>query len=144
MIQIIYFSSASALYSKQDLLDILRIARSNNTRLGVTGILLYKDGSIMQVLEGEAEAVDPLFEVIQQDPRHKDVIVIDRAEIGQRGFADWSMGFRDLTDRDLSQLTGYSQYLNTPSVLRDLARDLSTEQGLLHLFAYGLMSTSRD
>jgi hypothetical protein len=54
MFSIVYVSSALKPFSKTDLLTLLEKSRENNTSLGISGMLLYKDGNFMQVLEGES------------------------------------------------------------------------------------------
>lgn len=137
MHQLIYFSSASYPYSKQDLLDILNVSRANNSRDGISGVLLYKDGNIMQVLEGDRELVEKCFERVSSDPRHKGLIVIDRNTTDEREFGDWSMGFRDLSDVDLGSIPGYNPMLNKSMALEDFASDASATKELLRLFATG-------
>lgn len=135
MYQIVYISSAVKPFSKQELLDLLNHSRSNNQGHGLTGMLLYKDGNIMQVLEGEKEIVEKRFNVIRHDPRHKDVIVIDTSETPQRQFGEWSMGFRDLNDPELKNLPGYSQTLNKSLVIEDFSENPSSCKELLAMFA---------
>ncbi|HWF37906.1 MAG TPA: BLUF domain-containing protein [Candidatus Acidoferrales bacterium] len=54
----------------------------------VTGMLLYKDGCFMQVLEGNEEAVIDLAEKIQRDPRHKNMMTLYQGDSPERQFAD--------------------------------------------------------
>lgn len=107
MHSLIYVSAAAHLYSDQELIDILSVSRINNSRLGVTGLLLYHDGSILQILEGEEEILNTLFNKIKKDHRHKGVIKMMDISIGERSFQDWSMGFKQISDADWSQLSGY-------------------------------------
>ena len=79
---------------------ILDVARRKNPRLGVTGALLYNDGSFAQLLEGPLASVEQIFESIQRDPRHSDVVVITSGPIEARTFPEWSMAFAGR--RDLS------------------------------------------
>jgi hypothetical protein len=137
MIQLIYYSSASYPYSKEDLLEILNKSRENNERENITGILLYKDGSIMQVLEGDAEDVERRYAIISRDPRHKDVILVGEAEISERQFGDWTMGFRDLADSQLESLKGYNQSLNIPLTLKDFSNSMGAARELVQMFATG-------
>ncbi len=134
MHQIIYFSSASGLFDKKDLLDILAVSRANNTRDGITGLLLYKDGNILQVLEGEKEPVERCFARVQRDPRHHGLIVVERRAVPQRDFGDWSMGFRDLDEAALRDLPGYTVALSRPSAFKELATNSSTVHTMLQLF----------
>lgn len=113
--QLVYTSSASDRYvDRSGLEDILKSARKNNALNGVTGLLLFRDGSFVQFLEGPVEAVEEIFDRIQEDDRHRGVIVVLRRPIEHRDFRDWKMGFRDMTeplerenmDEDLGQVGG--------------------------------------
>lgn len=77
------------------LADILAAARRNNAARGVTGALLYGARRFAQVLEGPAEAVEAIFETIQCDPRHDDIVVLDVSSPDQRAFGGWSMAFAE-------------------------------------------------
>jgi Sensors of blue-light using FAD len=134
MYRLVYCSAAKVPFSKSELLDLLSKARDKNQRLGITGMLLFKDGDFLQLLEGEREAVKLLFEQIEADPRHSGTLVIEEEESPERVFKDWSMGFRDLSDPEVRKLPGYSHYLNTPLVAESLARHPSAALQLLSMF----------
>ena len=70
MQQISYSSAAVAPFSERELTELLTIARVNNGRLGVTGMLLYHEGSFLQALEGDERVLDVLFTKISKDKRH--------------------------------------------------------------------------
>ena len=73
--------------------QILASSRRNNPRAGVTGALMFNGGCFAQVLEGPREAVERTFERIQRDARHADVVALQLAPVGRRGFPAWSMAF---------------------------------------------------
>ncbi|GAB4522683.1 MAG: hypothetical protein OHK0046_35590 [Anaerolineae bacterium] len=112
VINLIYGSSASTMMSDEELLDILQTSRRNNARLGVTGMLLYKDGNFLQVLEGEEDVVMSLYEKIAQDPRHHQVLTILKRPVEKREFAEWEMGFYNISKADYSQVEGYNEFMN--------------------------------
>ena len=114
LFSLIYVSSAVELFSTVDLVSLLETCRRNNTAAGVTGMLLYKAGNFMQVLEGEEETVRSLHEKIQHDPRHRGLLTLTEHMIPQRQFGEWSMGFRNLSDPALLALPGYNEFLNVP------------------------------
>jgi hypothetical protein len=114
LIHLIYGSSATRDLSKADLVDILNTARENNKRLNVTGMLLFKDGNFMQVLEGEAETVDALYQRIKRDPRHHQILLISRRPVESRNFGEWEMAFSNLDELDPAALEGYSDFLSAP------------------------------
>jgi blue light- and temperature-responsive anti-repressor len=76
-----------------ELQSILVSARANNTQAGVTGALLYNAGNFAQVLEGPLHSVEHIFEAIQRDPRHSEVIVVQSGPAVEREFPEWSMAF---------------------------------------------------
>ncbi len=107
MQNIIYLSSASYLFSEQELMDILNKSRTNNTALGVTGLLLYSEGSILQILEGDEDVLKTLYKRIGGDQRHRSVLKMVDCSITERSFSDWSMGFKQISSEDWEKITGY-------------------------------------
>jgi hypothetical protein len=73
--------------------QILQVSRRNNSRVGVTGALLFNHSCFAQVLEGPLSAVEETFERIQRDTRHADVTVLELAAASAREFPAWSMAF---------------------------------------------------
>lgn len=112
MFRLIYASTATHLLSRHELVDILSKAREKNSRLGVTGMLLYKDGNFLQLLEGEEKVVRQLYETISLDPRHFGATVLTDEAAQERLFPDWTMGFRDLSDPELDALPGFAPFRN--------------------------------
>jgi hypothetical protein len=77
--------------SAADLSAIVEAARRNNTAREITGMLCHYDGSFLQFLEGEEDVVDEVFSKIKGDPRHRQILEVDRRPIEARLFPDWSM-----------------------------------------------------
>jgi hypothetical protein len=110
MHQVIYSSAAAAAFSERELTELLAIARINNGRLGVTGMLLYHEGSFLQALEGDERVLDDLFAKIGKDKRHHRVVTLLRRPIETRQFEQWQMGFA--STKGLPQnMPGFSEYL---------------------------------
>ena len=114
LITLIYVSSAARSFSRVDIKDILNRSRAANAANDITGLLLFKDGHFMQVLEGDADSVDALEQKIAKDPRHYGVIRLLRTPIQHRSFGDWKMGFKDMADLTAAEKLGYSDYLDRP------------------------------
>jgi Sensors of blue-light using FAD len=134
MFHIVYASSASQAFSKSDLQALLEEIRPKNADLGVTGMLLYKDGNFMQALEGEEEVLTRLIRIIQHDSRHKGLLVLLRGTAEQRLFPDWSMGFRDLAEERAGKTPGYSDFMNTPLTDANFSQDPNHCMKLMLLF----------
>lgn len=92
--QLIYVSRANGELSADELDALLEQARTNNARVGVSGMLLYHEGSFIQVLEGDKASVEEIFNRIDRDPRHSDTNIVLRQEIDEPAFEDWSMGYK--------------------------------------------------
>ena len=112
MHRLMYLSSSSFQYSEETLRDILVQSRKNNAMLDITGLLLYHDGSIFQVLEGNKSEINSLYLKILKDPRHSGVVTLFDEEIDTRDFSDWSMGFKNLSASEWDQLSGYTNFNN--------------------------------
>ena len=98
MHQIVYISSARQEFPTSDLKKLLVGARMRNSAVGVTGMLVFHDGTFLQALEGENRAVNEIFASIQTDPRHGNLTVLHRGPgPEQRVFGEWSMGFADFS-----------------------------------------------
>lgn len=97
--QIIYTSKVHPDHDNlKSLEDILKKARTNNTKLGVTGLLVLDKGTFLQVLEGEEKALQFLYTKIEKDPRHSNLRLLLKQDIKEKEFGDWSMAFGDLED----------------------------------------------
>lgn len=75
MFELLYTSLSPVELSEDELTDILEKARIKNNKLGVTGMLIYHDREIMQILEGDKSTVLNLFQTIFEDTRHTSVDV---------------------------------------------------------------------
>jgi Sensors of blue-light using FAD len=134
MLSLVYVSSAKQLFSEEDLKALLKQSRDKNSQHGLTGMLLYKDGNFMQVLEGPEDALAGTYAAIQGDPRHYGILELTRRQIQEREFAAWSMGFKNLKDVNLEQTPGYNTFLNEPLKSAGFQADPSRAQKLLGMF----------
>jgi hypothetical protein len=111
MICLVYVSAATALFTDDDLVALLRQSRRDNASIDVTGMLLYAGGNFMQALEGDPTQVEALQERIGRDKRHHRVTTILRRPIEHRRFADWSMGFATIDSVPERDRAGCSRFL---------------------------------
>jgi hypothetical protein len=110
MHQVIYSSAAVNPFTEMQLTELLSRVRVNNARLEVSGMLLYHEGSFLQVLEGETAVLDALFETIGKDKRHQRVMPLLKRDVEERHFGDWQMGFAALKSLP-HRLPGYTEYM---------------------------------
>ena len=108
---IVYVSSGRS-QQQANVMDILRISRVNNTRLNITGMLAYKDGNFLQILEGEHSTLSRVLEKIERDERHSGMIVLAKTHIEERLFPSWSMAFRELKDLSPDDAEAYSPFMD--------------------------------
>ncbi len=93
--RVVYISTAVAPFSEAELTSLVKNASRNNRERGITGMLSYNAGEILQVLEGPEGAVDALLKKINADPRHTMVQTLFRGQSDSRQFSDCSMGLCD-------------------------------------------------
>ncbi len=110
LMHLIYSSAATQHFGRDELVELLDRARTTNSKLDISGMLLYIDGSFLQVLEGAPDQVDALFSHIAKDSRHTTVVTIIREPIAKRTFSDWSMGFADVSTDDLNAIDGLNDF----------------------------------
>jgi hypothetical protein len=132
MISLIYVSSETRPFSERDLVELLDGCNRKNRLLEVTGMLLYKDGNFMQILEGPEDAVLALYSQIEIDPRHRGAVKLLEETITKREFKEWSMGFRNLNLwKDAPE--GFSQFMQ-PLAGGSFVRDPSKAREMLLKF----------
>jgi hypothetical protein len=68
-----YVSRAAAGINARDAYEIIRVSVNRNSRLQLSGGLVFIDQHFVQVLEGHPERVDARYAVISADPRHDGV-----------------------------------------------------------------------
>ncbi len=93
--RVLYVSRAIPGLTFFDVYDIIRTALKENSKRGLTGALLVADGYFIQVLEGQAGAVQECFQRIETDNRHTSIQLRLRHPIAALAFpSDW-MVLRD-------------------------------------------------
>lgn len=96
--RLIYESTATGTTSSLlNLATILAESQRNNDRDGLTGALAAHRERYIQVIEGQTGALDGLLKRLANDPRHRDLTVLDRHAISERVFAGWSMASPRIT-----------------------------------------------
>jgi hypothetical protein len=88
---------------------ILSQSRHFNPTSGITGILCYGGGIFLQAIEGGRSPVSELYGHIQQDKRHKDVVLLHYEEISERRFGGWTMGQVNMSKINTSILLKYAE-----------------------------------
>jgi len=112
---------------------LVKHAQAKNARLGVTGILVSTGGLFYQIIEGPESEVTTLYQTIDADPRHTDVLVLDRSIAAGRIFPDWSMRMLSLGSAEDERLEPLRELLPTILEMRLRSEQLTTilERGIL-------------
>lgn len=119
MVQLLYASASRYEFTSDELSELLERARARNQADGVSGVLLYHEGSFLQILEGPEEAVEATYERIGKDKRHGRVVVLQRSVVTARSFEGWSMGCIKPADPKAAAVfakEGFSDFLATGKI----------------------------
>jgi Sensors of blue-light using FAD len=136
----IYASSARRHFETAELTALLQAARKHNDAAGLTGMLLYTEGSFFQVLEGVPDAVEALYARIELDKRHDQVTKIIAEATPSRSFANWTMGFSQVSRKELALISGTNDFFCGSSCFIGL--DSGRAKKLLSAFREGRWRTT--
>ena len=93
--QIVYRSDAKAGLDNDGIKEILKKAQKFNQEHFLSGILVYRKGKFVQLLEGDKHKVHSLYKKIKADKRHSKVEIILEVKSDERIYGIWSMAFVD-------------------------------------------------
>ena len=86
--RLIYLSSAVGVLRADELDRILLRSKASNSGAGITGLLLFHEGSFLQMIEGPAAGVTSLMQKIRRDRRHSGIIMLQSGPCAERIFPD--------------------------------------------------------
>jgi hypothetical protein len=105
--RLIYVSSAIGVLRADELDRILLRAKASNAGAGITGLLLFHEGTFLQVIEGSPAGVLSLMERIRRDRRHRGLALLESHVSTTRAFPDSPMAYvapRNLTPGQRQEL----------------------------------------
>ena len=118
--QVLYRSRATAPLSTDQLANLLVESQPYNEEHGISGLLCYGDGFIIQLLEGAAYDVQTLYAKIQRDPRHRQLVTLRDAPSPRCLFADGQMALVRSDSQEMywliTHLGARRQHLLVPQV----------------------------
>ena len=148
MIRLSYASTATRPMTAAQLLAILQQCYGHNALNDITGLLLYGNGTFLQALEGDEEAVAALYARIGRDARHSHVTCLSRETIETRRYPGWTMEFRRMPDIGWPDADGQRRMGKNDFTLDFLADQPAARDALLTYFApvaaLGLEADARD
>jgi len=101
-----YMSSQSQVLKDGDIENMLFQIREKNKKLAITGVLLLIQGKFVQYIEGCAPEIDHVYNSIEKDTRHNDLVLLDSGDIEKRQFKDWSMAYKKVGDEEVKEIVG--------------------------------------
>ncbi|MCG8673318.1 MAG: BLUF domain-containing protein [Pseudomonadales bacterium] len=132
---LIYISQAVYPFSNEELVNLARQSQQHNTDKDITGMLLYKNQSFMQLLEGQEADILELMAKIKKDQRHTRIRVLFFESVKNRSMPYWSMGFYYMDDLDDADIKRYEQYLQPTADFSGFEEEPGNAISLLKQFA---------
>jgi hypothetical protein len=95
---IIFFSTATVPMSGEELAALGRECAEVDSHVGITGMLLHKNGDFLHVIEGSKAVICDMFARLSADPRHTNIRKISDRTIAHREFAGQAVSFKNLDE----------------------------------------------
>jgi hypothetical protein len=98
--RLVYMSTAVGVLRADELDKVYLRAKANNVAQNITGLLLFYEGTFLQLLEGPAAGISSLVQKLRRDKRHANLIILESSPIEARTFPDSPMQYvpaRNLT-----------------------------------------------
>jgi hypothetical protein len=115
LMQLVYVSRREPWLTAQELERIVGASAGRNQIRQISGVLIAGTANIVQLIEGEANEVESLFERIQRDRRHTNVRRIRFTEISQR-IATSHMQLVQAGTREARQILKQLAIANAPEI----------------------------
>jgi hypothetical protein len=93
ILQLVYISTMRGSADVAACEQILAVSRSNNSRDGITGLLVVGTNRFLQLLEGPPKAVRAAYARIKADQRHYAPVILTERTAEQRACPGWAMGY---------------------------------------------------
>lgn len=73
------------------LAEVSKVSLAQNKVHQISGLLAYRSGYYLGILEGKVDVIDALLDNIKRDERHEELIILIDEKIRSRCFGDWSI-----------------------------------------------------
>jgi hypothetical protein len=117
--EVLYVSTLAPTAALKVVGEIAGIARLQNQKMNITGLLVFDGMRFCQQIEGPRKPVLALLERIRQDWRHVDLKVLHHGALEKRRFRNFSLGYAPVEDVDL--LANLEQLDDEPALQQFLA-----------------------
>ncbi|MBK5214414.1 MAG: BLUF domain-containing protein [Flavobacteriaceae bacterium] len=125
-----YISNSVDLWQSPKLEEFFSYVKTKNIFRNITGLLLYNEGTFLQVLEGEIDDINTLLSKIEKDERHNQITVIMHREINHRFFESYQTGLV------LYREEKYLKRLKSKLQLPDISKYSQSLKAILQSFTY--------
>lgn len=133
-----YISKFSRSLSKKEIDAIAKVSQTNNSRDGITGILLSCGGIFFQILEGDEDRIDHLYQKILGDERHNQILCLkSELDVPSRKFPEWSMEVIVLDENNDILLQPIKELLQTLGESQSILATY-TQSGVLQAIENGI------
>lgn len=102
--QLVYTSRKNSTCTETEIEKILESCKRNNPDKDITGVLLHSDDNFIQYLEGSKDIIK-LYDLIKEDSRHKNVVLLSYGPLKERVFPTWHMGYKNVPREKLEFMT---------------------------------------
>ncbi|EMR02047.1 BLUF domain-containing protein [Cesiribacter andamanensis] len=102
--QLVYSSTRNQQCTESEIQNILAACQKNNPPLDITGVLLHSENNFIQYLEGDKDIIK-LYDLIKNDSRHRNVVLLSYGPLRERVFPAWHMGYKNLPKDRVDFLT---------------------------------------
>lgn len=117
---IVYVSNASEDLEKNQINEILNNSKKWNNDNDITGLLLFSGGNFFQIIEGEKKTIIELFQNIQSDNRHHNIMQILGKDIHKPAYDGFESDF--VSEESYYDPEKFHEYLNQIKVLEPSAQ----------------------
>lgn len=120
MYYLIYSSKASDEMNESVLKEIMAKAEEKNKAQNITGLLVYFNGTFIQMLEGKEDDVLDTFDRIEDDSRHEQIIKLFSGNTDKRHFPNWKMSLQVVDKATFSKIGSYKSLDNGDRFLQEI------------------------
>lgn len=126
----VYCSRAAEGVDDVEVGRIIESAQRHNLARNITGVLVFSSGVFFQWIEGPAAQMQNLIASLHGDPRHYDIVPLDRSEEKrERLYPNWGMERVDVDDirAVLQDALGSAEDENNVAALRRILEHLASK-----------------
>ena len=117
---LVYVSAEVGYEETKSILSQREKLQKRNNKIEITGVLLYENGSFLQILEGNEKKVNATYKRILNDTRHKNIVKLATLYTKERQFSDYSIGYLSIVTKDLQEINGFENYFENHNTFLDI------------------------